>query len=222
MHTLTKRQKEVLDYIEQYNRERGYAPSLEDMRKHFGLASPSTAHYYVERLRKDGYIKKVRRHPRSISVRGGDFETLKRRLDPEQLDSISLPVLGSANAGTASIFAEGNIEGYLKISRSMLNKRKGVFVLRASGNSMNKAKIRGKGINDGDFVLIDSTDRDPKDGDYVLSVIDNCANLKRFRVDKKSRQKVLVSESTETHMPIFLHEDDDFMINGKIIAVVKK
>ena len=88
---------------------------------------------------------------------------------------------------------------------------------------MNKAKIDGKNLKEGDFVLIDSEYQHPKDGDYVLSVIDGCANLKKFTRDKKTGEVALVSESTNpTHKPIHLSSEDDFMVNGKIIAVIKK
>ena len=76
---------------------------------------------------------------------------------------------------------------------------------------------------DYDFVIIDSLDRNAKHGDYVLSIIDGCANLKKFIIDRND-QKMLVSESKSQkhYKPIFLHDSDDFMINGKIISVIKK
>ena len=87
---------------------------------------------------------------------------------------------------------------------------------------MNKARIDGKNLAEGDFVLIDSTYKNPKNGDYVLSVIDNCANLKKFEKNKAG-EVMLISESTNPkHKPIYISSEDDFMINGKIIGVVKK
>ena len=88
---------------------------------------------------------------------------------------------------------------------------------------MNKAKIQGKNLEEGDFVLIDSEYSTPKSGDYVLSVIDGCANLKKFERDQKTGEVMLVSESKNpNHKPIYVSSRDDFMINGKIILVVKK
>ncbi len=88
---------------------------------------------------------------------------------------------------------------------------------------MNKAKISGKNLNDGDFVLIDSEYRTPRNGDCVLSVIDGMANLKKFEKDTRTGDIKLVSESTnKSHKPIYISSEDDFMINGKIIAVLKK
>ena len=134
-----------------------------------------------------------------------------------------MPILGSANAGPATIFAEGNISGYLRISRNDLNRKNGVFALRVDGDSMNKAKINGKNLEEGDFVLIDSEYKNPKNDDYVLSVIDGCANLKKFERDAKTGTIRLLSESKNPkHKPIYVSSEDDFMVNGRIISVVKK
>ena len=228
---LTKRQKEVLDFISNYTKKKGYAPSLKEIQKRFKLASVSTAHYHVDKLKKGEYLQKEAGHPRAIEVRVNEFISSRPEgvgiespfLHDLGYDSISIPVVGSANCGPAELLAETNIEGYLKVSKSLVKRKKdGLFVLRAHGNSMNKANIGGKSIKDGHFVIIDSTDRAVRDGDYVLSVIDGAANLKRFRMDARTGERVLVSESTVSYKPIFLHEGDDFMINGKIIAVVRK
>ncbi len=61
-----------------------------------------------------------------------------------------------------------------------------------------------------------------RNGDIVLSIIDGMANIKRFFLDKANNQVVLVSDSTKEFPPIYIHEDDDFMINGKVVQVIKK
>ena len=87
---------------------------------------------------------------------------------------------------------------------------------------MNRSMIDGKRIEDGDYVIVDADARDPQNGDVVLSVIDGLANLKRFHLDKPNRQIALVSESTQAFPPIYIHEDDDFFVNGKVVQVIKK
>lgn len=218
---LTKKQKEVLDFINKYIGKKEYAPSLEEIQKHFKLASVSTAHYYINKLQEGGYLKKESNQPRSISIQDDEFRKVSKNFIKSMF--ISLPIVGSANCGEANIFAEENLEGYLRVPKNIVNKKEGIFVLRADGDSMNKANIKGKNINDGDFVLIDLEDKSINSGDYILSIIDNCANLKKFEIDKKTKQKMLVSESTNPkHKPIYLSSGDNFMINGKISAVVKK
>ena len=106
------------------------------------------------------------------------------------------------------------------MEKKTVSKKSGIFALRAVGKSMNRANIKGKNIEEGDIVIIDSEDRTAKDGDYVLSIIDGAANLKKYKTEKK--QIMLVSESTESFKPIYVMEGDNWVVNGKIIAVVKK
>lgn len=219
---VTKKQKEVLDFIKHFTQEEGYSPSLEEIRDHFGLASVSTAHYYVEKLQDNGYLERVAHGARTIQLEDSPFVESPYAAELG-LDSVSVPLVGSADCGPAELVAEENVEGYLKVSRRILNKMDGVIALRAKGDSMNLAKVGGRTIEDGDFVLIDTDYRKPRSGDLVLSVIDGHANLKRFRIDRKTRGIMLMPESTNSrHKPIFVSSEDDFMINGKIIAVLKK
>lgn len=218
---ITKKQKDVLDFISKYAEKNGYAPSLEEMRIAFKFASVSTPYHYVKKLQEEGYIKKEDNRPRAISVYPGG-EIKSPFLNRVGLDSIKIPVVGSANCGPATILANENIEGYLKVSREQLRNKDGVFALRASGNSLNKANVHGKNIEDGDFVLIDSKNRNPHNGEYVLSIIDGAANLKKYVNDNKNNQITLMSESSEDFKPIFIQEGDDFAINGKILTVIKK
>jgi repressor LexA len=217
---LTKKQKKVLDFIKKYTDRKGYAPSLEEIQGNFGLASVSTAYYYVTKLEKEGYLQRKSHQPRAISVQPSKFV---KSVIPKSIKSFSVPVLGAANAGPATLLAEENIEGFLKVSRDVLNHKDGVFALRVEGDSMNKAKIRGKNLEEGDFALIDSEHKDPKNGDYVLSVIDGCANLKKFEKDSRTGEIKLVSESNNPkHKPIYVSSEDDFMVNGEIVGVIKK
>jgi SOS-response transcriptional repressor LexA len=87
---------------------------------------------------------------------------------------------------------------------------------------MNKSIVNGNTIEDGDYLIIDSSDTSPSSGDVVLSVIDEMANIKKYVWDEENNQIVLVSESTKDIPPIYIHEDDSFMINGKVIQVIKK
>ncbi len=220
---ISQKQKQVYDFIVSYVEEHSAAPSLEEIAGHFPfLKYPSSAHYHVRKLQDDGYLERESNRPRSIGIYA-DKEIKSPLLKKGGFDSVGIPILGAANAGSATIFAEEEAEGYLKVSRNVLNRRDGVFALRVEGDSMNKAKISGKNLEEGDFVLIDSEYKTPKNGDYVLSIIDDMANLKKFDRDAKTGDIRLVSESTNLkHKPIYVSSEDNFMVNGKIIAVVKK
>ena len=218
---LTKNQKEVLDYVRSYTAKHEFAPSLEEVRKHFKLASVSTAHHYMKKLEEGKYLTREANQPRGVTMQPFDFSmSLSGTLSG--FEFISVPLVGSANCGPATLLAEENIEGYLTVKKALLPRASGIFALRASGNSLNRAKIKGKNVENGDMVLIDSEDRNIRDGDYVLSIIGGMANLKKHKFDRKNNQIMLLSESTETFKPIIIMPGDDFAINGKVVGVIKR
>lgn len=174
---------------------------------------PQKIKHHLEQLEKKGFIRYDRKN-----------KTISRAKTNSKIISpfMSIPVVGTANCGPATIFANENIEGYLKISKNILHKCKNVFAIKAQGLSMNKSNINGMSIEDGDYLIIDSDYRTPRNGDVVLSVIDDMANIKKYVFDEENNQIVLVSQSTKDIPPIYIHEDDSFMINGKVIQVIKR
>lgn len=137
---------------------------------------------------------------------------------------LAIPILGSANCGPATIYADQNIEGYLRISGRLLSRKKDVFAIKTSGYSMNKANINGESIEDGDYVLVDPKYSLLKNGDYVLAVIDGVATIKKYFKDTANQRIILLAESSASFSPIFIHfqEASNFLVNGKIIQVIKK
>lgn len=222
---LTKKQKEVLDFVRAYTTKHEFAPSLEEIRKHFKLASVSTAHHYMKKLEEGKYLTREANQPRAVSLQPFDF-SMSLSGTFSGFEFLSIPLVDSANCGPTSLLAEENIEGYLTVKRDLVPRKSGIFALRASGNSLNRAKVRTgnteKSIENGDLVLIDSEDRNIKDGDYVLSIIGGAANLKKYKFDRKQHQIMLLSESTEDFKPIIILPGDDFAINGKVVAVIKR
>ena len=85
----TKRQKQIFDYIKQFIKEKGYSPSLEDIRRHFRLSSRSTAHYYIETLREKGYLNKLDYQARAIEL----------SREKKSTDLVEVPLLGVIAAG---------------------------------------------------------------------------------------------------------------------------
>jgi repressor LexA len=145
-----------------------------------------------------------------------------------QAGFILVPIMGSASCGVATSIAEENIEGMLMLSPSLVNFRytNSLIALRAVGSSMNKARVRGmKTIEDGDYVIVNTAERTPINGDYVLSIIDGLANIKKFinNVDTTG-QIVLISESYKELPPIYIHPDDmdSYIVNGKVVDVIKR
>jgi repressor LexA len=140
-------------------------------------------------------------------------------------DIVTVPVYGLANCGPALFYAVPMPpESHLQISRSILGSNANdLYAIRASGDSMDKANINGKSIENNDYVIVNPEDKDFKNGDYVLSVINNLANIKKIVMDKLNRQIVLLSESTKDYPPIYINENDfdDYLANAKVVDVLK-
>lgn len=136
----------------------------------------------------------------------------------------SVPIVGTANCGPATIYAEQNITGFLRVSSKLVGRSKptGLYAIKADGASMNAAEIDGRRIDDGDFVIVDGRTRTPRDGDIVVAIIESRATIKEFVVDRHNQQVVLRARSTFDYEPIHLHADDDFLVSGKVVAVIKR
>jgi len=171
--------------------------------------------------------QKIKHHLTQLSKKGFiAYNPVKREVKKAQQISkegfVSLPIVGTANCGPATIFAEENITGYLKVSKKLAPLGGKLFVLRAEGNSMNRANINRKNIEDGDFVIVDAEQKSPELGQYVVSIIDEMANIKKFIPDLQNKRVILKSESTKEYLPIFIHENDNYHVSGRVIDVIKK
>lgn len=208
MHAL---QKELLDHVETHDLGR---MSLREIGELLGEKHPQKIKHHLLKLEQKGLIE-FDRGLRTV-----------RRVRPEARSDnrlINIPILGAANCGPATFFAQQNIEGYLKVSNKLIKPTIGLFALKALGSSMNKASIDGLNIEDGDYVIVNSEGSTARNRDYVLCVTGGLANIKRFIKDEGAQQIILMSESTEDFPPIVLHPDDiEFLICGVVIKVVKK
>lgn len=171
--------------------------------------------------------QKIKHHLNQLSKRGFiTYNPVKREVKKAQKISkegfISLPIVGAANCGPTTIFAEENITGYLKVSKKLAPHCGKLFVVRAEGDSMNKANINGKNIENDDFVIVDAEQKSPEPGQYIVSIIDEMANIKKFVPDPQNKRIVLKSESTNQYLPIFIHEDDKYEVSGRVVGVIKK
>lgn len=141
---------------------------------------------------------------------------------------VLVPIVGSASCGPALNYAEEHYEGFLRISKQLLGKqttqlKNRYMAVKADGESMNNARI-GKSkqpINSGDFVLVDISQHCAEDGDYVLSIIGGMANIKRLKKHEEYISLESESLTPERFPPIIVDQSEDYMINGKVIAVYK-
>jgi|SRR6185369_4264789 repressor LexA len=188
--------------------------SLREIGQLIEKAHPQTIKHHLLQLEHKGLVE-VDRGRRVI-----------RRVRPETASSelfIAIPILGSADCGPPTFSNQEGIQGYIKISRRLVRGKSELFALKAVGDSMNNARIGGANIEDGDYVIVDSSKRQPRNKEYVVSVIEGLANIKRFLKDNKNGQIVLISESTKEFPPIVIHpEDIEFLICGTVERVIKK
>ncbi|HMS30845.1 MAG TPA: S24 family peptidase [Candidatus Saccharibacteria bacterium] len=140
----------------------------------------------------------------------------------------AIPIVGMASCGPANQFADEATEGYLHVSKSSLRAKGKLFAVRAAGDSMNDARVATPNgelasINDGDYAIVDIFYVSVEDniGRYIVSIINGMANIKKLA--KRAYDYALLSESLsmEKYPPIIIHEDDNYLINGRVIAVVK-
>ena len=202
-------QQKILSFADKINLKRD---GLRQIGRLVGESHPFKVSYHLKKLEENGFIK--------INKRTGEIKQTKKE-KPQRGLFLAIPVLGEANCGEANIFAEENLEGYIKVSKNIVKGGNNLIAIRASGNSMNKASINGKNIEDGDYVIVD-TKKQPQSNSYVLAITDNCANIKKILIDSKNKIISLIPESTENHPVIFVHENDKFLINGVVKHVIKK
>lgn len=187
---------------------------LRELARELGIKNPQNIKFHLQKLHEAGLL---------------DFSKPSVQINRTGLTTSSLiriPILGKVSAGPATQRADDQLQGYLHISSALLESRnyKNLFALQVVGTSMNRADVSGRPINDGDYAIIDSSKRSPRNGDYVIAVVDGLANLKRFLHDRINKQVVLLSESSEDYLPIFVHPNDnnDDLIRGTVVQVIHR
>lgn len=184
--------------------------SYREIGKLIGEFHPQKVKYHLEQLEKRGLIRS-----------NVDGTAINKTSTDKSI--FSIPILGSADCGPATIFADENIEGYLRVSTKLVRPKEGLYALKALGSSMNLADIKGKSIEDGDYAIVDSKINAPQNNDYVVSVIGGVCNIKKFLMDKIHKQIVLISESSQNYPPIYIHpEETEFFVCGKVVDVIKR
>jgi len=195
---LTKRKKEILDYIHKFIKDTGYSPSLEEIARHFKLSSVATIHEHIADLKAEHYLSTQENRPRSLNVYGRKDIT----------DQITLPLLGLIAAG-APIEAIENPEP-ITVSRSLLARSGRHYVLKVKGDSM-----INEGIFSGDFVVIREQPT-AEQGDTVVAIINNNeATLKKFFVS----DDLFMLKSANPYVPPILTKE--LTIRGKVVSVIR-
>ena len=197
---LTPRQKQVLDFVTSYTKKRGFAPSLEDIRKRLRLSSVSNIHQHIETLRKKGYLEKQKNQRRSIEIS-----------KPERL--VKVPLLGTIAAGEPIHIFEEQRET-IAVPKSKIPYSSEVYALRVVGSSM-----IDENINDGDVVLVRQQET-AENGQKVVALIDNHeATLKKFY---KERGHIRLQPANKTMEPLIFRNGRDVSIQGIVLDVIRE
>ena len=197
---LTKRQKEIFEYIRKYAAKTGYPPTVREIGKAVGLHSSSTVHAHLANLEKIGLLRRDPTKPRAI-------ELLVDRAK-QVLRGPGLPLVGEVAAGEP-ILAEENIEEYLELP-GVIGGEDGDYILRVKGDSM-----VGAGILEDDFVVVRPA-QVADDGEIVVAMIDDEATVKSFY---KEKDKVRLEPANKAYKPI---RTTDVQLLGRVVGVFRK
>ena len=196
---LTKRQREIFDFISRYLKAHGYPPTVREIGKAVGLTSSSTVHAHLANLEKAGLLRRDPSKPRALEVL---IDKAKKALGPN-----GLPLVGAVAAG-APILAEENIEEYLEVP-NVIGGEEGDYILRVRGESMKNA-----GILEGDFVIVRPAEEAPN-GEIVVALVGDEATVKRIF---RENDHIRLQPENETMDPIITQ---DAQVLGKVIGVFR-
>ena len=195
---VTKRQKQFLDYLQKYIAEHRYAPTLEEMGRHFGLASLATVHKHLQNLERKGMIRRLANQSRALELVGAAAAA-----------AMPVPLLGVVAAGAPIEPVETSET--LTLPEEMLGRGE-TFALRVRGDSM-----VGEGILDGDLIVVESR-REAANGTVVVALVRGEATVKKLY---RERGRVRLVPANERLAPIVAPERD-VEIRGAVIAVLRR
>ncbi len=199
---LTRRQKQILDFIESFLDAHGYSPSFEEIAAEFGFRSLATVHEHLSYLEAKGYIRKSYNESRSIELARTEF----------RLAAVELPLLGRVAAGEPIEAIEES--EMLAVPEEMVGARGEHYVLRVRGDSMIDEHIR-----DGDYVVVQSR-QTAHNGEMVIALVDGeNATMKKYYRDGNGRVRLQPANSQVSPL---LYPEDRVRVQGIVVGVLRK
>ena len=196
-----EKRQEILEYLKTVIADKGYPPSIREIGDAVNLKSTSTVYSHLDRMEKEGMIRRGTGKTRAIEIVDGGFSEARRSL-------IQIPVIGTVAAGEP-ILAKENIEEYFPYPADRLPTDQNLFMLRVKDNSM-----KDMGILSGDLVICQETSK-AKNGDIVVVLINEEATVKRFY---KERKRYRLQPENASMEPIIT---DHVQIIGKVISLYR-
>ncbi len=201
---LTQRQKEVLEFLKQFLRDKGFPPTLREIAFHLGVKGPRGPQKALRILERKGYLKRISGGARALEIIGHS--------PGERKEVLSIPILGRVRAGEPVLAVE-NVEGYISLDRSLLSSED-VFLLRVEGDSMVEAHIQ-----DGDFALV-KPQTNAENGEIVVALVDDEATIKRIF---QKRDLVRLEPANPAMEPIVVKKEEKRVnIVGKVVGIFRK
>jgi repressor LexA len=204
---LTPRQRQILEIIESYMRDRGYPPSVRDIGEAVGLTSPSTVHTHLKALQRHGYLRRDPTKPRAIEVRWDPNSDAVIERRPAR----HVPLVGDVAAGT-DVLAQENVEELLPLPADFTGEGD-LFMLRVRGDSMIDA-----GILDGDYVVARAQDHAEKGDVVVAGIPGEEATVKTF---SRTRDKVVLLPANSRLEPMEFPANE-VEVFGKVVTVLRR
>jgi repressor LexA len=197
---LTKRQREIMDYLNDFIQAHGYAPSLEEIGRRFGLSSLATVHKHLTNLQEKGFIKRAWNRSRSV-------ELVSTRVSGR---AVELPLLGFVAAGTPIEAVASNET--IAVPEDLVGRRD-TYVLRVRGDSMIDEQIR-----DGDLVIVEDR-KMAENGEMVIALLGGTdATLKKFY---REHGRVRLQPANPAMQPILI-DPDQVQVQGVVVGVMRK
>ncbi len=197
---LTKRQRQILDFITNFINEHGYAPSIREIGDNFDLSSPATIHAHIENLKNKGFLKTSYNEARSI-------ELIPAEVNWSQ--ALELPLVGLITAGEPIEAIEEHET--IAVPADFVSDNVNSYVLRVKGESMIE-----EGILDGDYVIVERNPS-PRNGDVVVALLNNAyATLKKFY---REANRIRLQPANALMKPIYAK---DPLIQGVVRGVIRK
>ncbi len=200
---LTLTQENVLNFLKNFLRDKGFPPTLREIASHFELQGPKGPQKTLNILEKKGYLRRTPGFSRGIEILG---------YPAPKTQTLTVPIIGRVTAGEP-ILAVENIEGYIHFDRNLVSSED-VFLLRVQGDSMIEAHIQ-----DGDFALV-KPQKDAENGEIVVALIDDEATIKRIF---KKRDLIHLEPANPNMEPIVVKKGEKRVtVVGKVIGIFRK
>jgi len=205
MEDLTRRQREVLDFIYEFVEENGYPPTHEEIQFEVGLSSKSHVHFYLKALEREGYIERAPNIPRGIRL----TKSARGRF----AGIIKVPFVGQIAAGEPISFSDTGHET-IELTQDIVKDGEGLYALRVKGDSMIDALV-----HDGDIVVMQHQ-QEADNGEMVAVRLKDRdeTTLKRFY---QEQGRVRLQPANPTMRPLYVHPAN-IEIQGKVVAVVRQ